>query len=152
MVLGNDQTEVLYWPFNSAGLNSDGDSIWLKQWKRTDLPLTETPLSQGIRNLVQPLEISFGFPLYEYMAANPSATPFLNYLIHLALVNEGEQVLYAPHGIHYQAGIDNLPCLDLEMAFKTDNNFENVIKAWNYVIDLVSYVVKTIAWKATTAA
>ncbi|KAG0083387.1 hypothetical protein BGZ93_001827, partial [Podila epicladia] len=137
MVLQNDQTEIFYWPFNSPGLSPDGDSIWLKQWQRTDLPLTETVLSHGLKNLLEPLGTSFGYKLYEFMAANPSSTPFVNYLIHSAVVNQGTQVLYAPHGIHYQAGIDNLPCLDLEMAFKTDNNFESVIKAWRYVIDLM---------------
>ncbi|GJJ77859.1 hypothetical protein EMPS_10218 [Entomortierella parvispora] len=137
MVLGNDQTELFYWPFNSPGLSPEGDSIWIKQWQRTDLPVTETALSHGLKSFLEPLETSFGYTLYEYMAANPMSTPFVNYLIHSALVHQGQQVLYAPHGIHYQAGIDNLPCLDLEMAFKTDDNFENVVKAWTYVIDLI---------------
>ena len=29
----------------------------------------------------------------------------------------------------------------MEMAFKVDENFENVVKAWNYVIDLVRDVI-----------
>ena len=151
MVLGNDQTEIFYWPFNSPGLNPDGDSIWLKQSQRTDLPLTETRLSHGLNTLLGRLKTSFGNVIYEYMAANPSSTPSINYLLHSAIVDEGEQVLYAPHAIHYQKGNENIPCLALEMAFRTDSNFENVVKAWRYVIDLVSYIVKTLAQESTAA-
>ncbi|KAG0208410.1 hypothetical protein BGX28_000628 [Mortierella sp. GBA30] len=135
MALENDQTEIFYWPFNSPGLDLHNDHVWIKQWRRTDLSLSETPISYGLDNLLKPLEASFGNKLYEYMAANPTATPFVCYLLYLAAVKESQQVLYAPHAIHYQPGIDNIPCLALEMAFKTDNNFENVVKAWRYVVD-----------------
>lgn len=30
--------------------------------------------------------------------------------------------------------------LDMEMAFKVDESFENVVKAWNFVIDLVKRI------------
>ncbi|KAG0271549.1 hypothetical protein BGZ96_005760, partial [Linnemannia gamsii] len=38
MVLGNDQTEIFYWPFNRSGLKATNDRLWLKQWSRTSDP------------------------------------------------------------------------------------------------------------------
>jgi len=52
-------------------------------------------------------------------------------------VKEGEKVQYAPDAIHFLDGIDHLKCLVLGMALKADANFENVVKAWNFVIDEV---------------
>lgn len=43
----------------------------------------------------------------------------------------------APDAIHYQAGIDNIYCQDMEFAIKVDNDFENVITELNYVVNLV---------------
>ncbi|KAF8938712.1 hypothetical protein EDD21DRAFT_427884 [Dissophora ornata] len=139
LVLGNDQTEIFYWPFNTAGLGAANDHIWLKQWQRpvTDLPLSESSEKETFQKLLQNMETAFGNKLYEFMAANPASTPFLSCLIYSMLKKDSEQVLEAPEAIHYQAGIDNLKCLDTEMAFKADDKFENVVKAWNYVIELM---------------
>ncbi|KAF9359336.1 hypothetical protein BGX34_008432 [Mortierella sp. NVP85] len=152
MVEGNDQTEIFYWPFNTAGLGIANDRLWVKQWQRVeDVPVTESRKHRVFQQALQNLETSFGSKLYEYMAANPSSTPFLCCLMYSALRKVGsdptlvataqgaeegdEEVLYAPDAIHFQAGIDNMKCLDLEMAFKVDENFENVVKAWTYVTD-----------------
>lgn len=39
------------------------------------------------------------------------------------------EVLEVRNAIHYLQGIDNVPCLDMETAFKCDDNFGNVVLA-----------------------
>ncbi|KAF9949513.1 hypothetical protein BGZ65_007267 [Modicella reniformis] len=149
MVEANDQTEIFYWPFNTAGLDASNDYLWIKQWRRTkDLPVTVSPKQRNFQKMLERLQTRFGNQLYEFMAAHPSSTPFLCCLMYSvlmkrdddeALADEGEkadeEVLWVPDAIHYQDGIDNIKCLDMEMAFKVDENYENVVKAWSYVIE-----------------
>lgn len=136
MVLGNDQTEIFYWPFNTPGLDAANDRIWIKQWRRTTDPISVSPECEAFKKLIQGYETQFGDHLYEFMAANPKSTPFVNWLLFSAVGGkDADVVLEAPDAIHYQAGIDNLPCVDLEMAFKVNEDFSNVVVAWNYVID-----------------
>ncbi|KAF9956465.1 hypothetical protein BGZ65_002690 [Modicella reniformis] len=135
IVLNNDQTEIFYWPFNSPGLNSTHDRIWVKQWQRTTDPVTDPEIVVQIRKFFQNYETKFGDYLFQYIAAHPCSTPFLNHYVFKALEGDHEVVLQAPDAIHYQGGIDNVPCLDLEMAFKVDDNFENVVTAWKYVVE-----------------
>ncbi|KAF8936094.1 hypothetical protein EDD21DRAFT_365292 [Dissophora ornata] len=137
MVLGNDQTEIFYWPFNTPGLGAANDHIWVKQWQRTkELPVSVSHACETFHKLAQGYETQFGDHLYEFMAAHPSSAPFVNCLLFKAIGGkDSEVVLNAPDAIHYQAGIDNLPCLDMEMAFKVNEDFSNVVVAWNYVIE-----------------
>ncbi|KAG0364501.1 hypothetical protein BC939DRAFT_459347 [Gamsiella multidivaricata] len=137
MVLANDQTEIFYWPFNTPDLGAANDRIWVKQWQRTTvLPVSISKECEAFHKLIQGYETQFGEHLYEFMAKHPSSTPFVNCLLFKAVGNKDvEQVLEAPDAIHYQAGIDNLPCVDLEMAFKVNEDFSNVVIAWNYVIE-----------------
>ncbi|KAF9940978.1 hypothetical protein BGZ67_006216 [Mortierella alpina] len=137
MAVTNDQMEIFFWPFNSPGLSREGDTIWLKQWQRTNSTVTESSLAHSVRNIFANLETEFGNTLFQYMTANPSATPFVDYLLYSINNGDSEQVLYAPDAIHYQPGIDNIPCISTEMAFKVDEDFKNVVKAGNYVIDQV---------------
>lgn len=156
MVEGNDQTEIFYWPFNTAGMGIDNDRLWVKQWRRTkDLPVSKTPKQSRFEKMLQQMATSFGSKLNEFMVANPTSTPFFCCLMYTALMSldtckpvldertgkeelGDEDVLYAPDAIHFQDGIDNVKCLDLEMAFKVDENFENVVKAWTYVTKQVT--------------
>ncbi|KAF9311951.1 hypothetical protein BGZ91_006675 [Linnemannia elongata] len=136
MVLGNDQTEIFYWPFNTPGLDAANDRIWIKQWRRTTDPISVSPEYEAFKKLTQGYETQFGDHLYEFMVANPKSSPFVNWLLFCAVGGkDADVVLEAPDAIHYQAGIDNLPCVDLEMAFKVNEDFSNVVVAWNYVID-----------------
>ncbi|KAG0275097.1 hypothetical protein BGZ97_010387, partial [Linnemannia gamsii] len=137
MVLGNDQTEIFYWPFNTPELGADNDHIWVKQWQRnTGLPVSVSAAAEAFKKWCQGYQTEFGDHLYEYMARNPSSAPFVNCLLYRAVGGKSnKEVLKAPDAIHYQAGIDNLPCVDLEMGFKVNEDFSNVVVAWKYVID-----------------
>lgn len=139
MVLGNDQTEIFYWPFNTPNLGAANDHIWVKQWQRTQvLPVSVSATAEAFKKWFQGYQTQFGDHLYEFMARNPSSAPFVNCLLYKAVGGKNtEEVLKAPDAIHYQAGIDNLPCVDLEMGFKVNDDFSNVVVAWNYVVDQV---------------
>ena len=141
MVLSNDQTEIFYWPFNTPELGAANDHIWIKQWQRTEiLPVSVSPGCETFKKWSQGFETKFGDHLYVFMAAHPSSAPFVNCLLYKSIGGkDSEEVLQAPDAIHYQAGIDNVPCLDLEMAFKVNEDFSNVVVAWNHVIDQVGY-------------
>ncbi|KAG0214394.1 hypothetical protein BGX33_002229 [Mortierella sp. NVP41] len=132
-----DQTEIFYWPFNTPGLNKANDHIWVKQWQRNNTrPLSVGTFCEATHRVIQSFQTYFGDFLYKAVAAFPSTAPFCNYLIYKLIVHtDREQVLEAPDAIHYQAGIGNIPCLDMEMAFKVNDDFSNVVEAWNYVID-----------------
>ncbi|KAG0039446.1 hypothetical protein BGZ82_008184 [Podila clonocystis] len=135
MVEANDSTELFYWPFNTPGLDAANDKLWIKQWQRSKLPVTVSPEQEAIDTLFQNLATEFGNKLlYEYMATHPGCTPFVNSLL-FGTFGAAERVQTVADAIHYQAGIDNIKCLDMEMAFKCNADYSNVVKAWNYVID-----------------
>jgi hypothetical protein len=71
------------------------------------------------------------------MVTNPSHTPTLSGVMYATMIRRFDKVLPAPEAIHYMDGIYNMKCMGVELAFKADENFGNVIKAWNYVIDQV---------------
>ncbi|KAF9974572.1 hypothetical protein BGZ73_002007 [Actinomortierella ambigua] len=135
MVLGNDQTEIFYWPFNKPGEDAANDVLWVKQWQRSELPVSTSELSSRLAAVLQTLETLLGRGVNEIMAIYPPSATFLIPLMTSLALKESVQVLKAPDAIHYQAGIDNMPCYDLEMGFKVDSNFESVVKAWKFVID-----------------
>ncbi|KAF9999460.1 hypothetical protein BGZ80_006560 [Entomortierella chlamydospora] len=137
MVLSNDQTEIFYWPFNTPLLGALNDHLWVKQWQRSNLTATDNSVKDTLGDALQSLEATLGSKAYEFMAANPSSTPYIVPIMYQAVVADDSVVLHAPNAIHYQAGIDDMPCLDLEMAFKVDDGFQNVVKAWKYVVDQV---------------
>ncbi|KAF9372692.1 hypothetical protein CPB97_001069 [Podila verticillata] len=124
MFTTNDQIEIFYWSFNSSGSSSKNDSIWVKQWQRIELSPTVSPTKEWAHELWQKLETRFGDKLYDG--------------------GDRDEVLDVRNVIHYQKGIDNIPCMDMDMAFKCDDNFGNVVLAWNYVIDqLYEYAKRT---------
>ncbi|KAF9975928.1 hypothetical protein BGZ73_000217 [Actinomortierella ambigua] len=135
IVLNNDQSEFFYWPFNTPGLGAMNDKMWIKQWRRTTAVVTETAHKEDFKEMMQTLQTEFGSKLYEFMVSIPESTPFIQCLMANAAGHASERVQTVPDAIHYQAGIDNILCLDMEMAFKVDDDFVNVVRGWRYVIE-----------------
>lgn len=54
------------------------------------------------------------------------------------MINKTNKVLYAPDSIHFLDGVENIKSMDMELAFKVDANYENVVKAWSFVINEVT--------------
>ncbi|CAI2171849.1 8374_t:CDS:2 [Funneliformis geosporum] len=130
----SDSLEIFYWPFNTPELKGDNDKIWIKQHKRTQRPVEKSENKLKFERVLQSFSVSFGDHLYDFMAKVPTSTPFLTHLLFEAGVNNNSIVLQAPDAIHYQAGIDNIPCLDLEFSFKVNQDFSNVIEEVNYIV------------------
>ncbi|KAF9284805.1 hypothetical protein BGZ68_004387 [Mortierella alpina] len=70
----------------------------------------------------------------KFMLKFPSFTPIFNPHMCARVDKNTEQVLYAPNAIHFWGGMEYATCVALEMAVKADENFENVVDSYNYVI------------------
>ncbi|CAG8569747.1 4241_t:CDS:2, partial [Scutellospora calospora] len=108
--------------------------LWVKTCKRTDLSVTENEAEANVVSVFQNFELKFGEYLYEFISKHPESTPFITHLLFNVGFHESEKIVQPPITIHYQAGIDNLPCMDLEFAFKINDDFSNVIEEFNYII------------------
>ncbi|CAG8515017.1 13628_t:CDS:2 [Cetraspora pellucida] len=163
-VLNCDSIEIFYWPFNAVGLEEKNDKIWVKTWKRTDLNVTVNPIEAKLLGDFQNFGTKFGDHLYEHMVKFPDSTPYItNLVFNIGLNHESENILQAPDAIHYQHGTDNVPCMDVEFAFKINHlelvnqgykwqipaytkliiilqkfkDFSNVIEEFNYIVKRV---------------
>ncbi|CAG8819630.1 39048_t:CDS:2 [Gigaspora margarita] len=124
-VLNNESVEIFYWPFNTPGLKEKNDKLWVKTCKRTDLNVTKNQVDEDFKSVFQNLELEFGDRVYEHLAKFPESTPYITYLLFKSGVDhENEQILQATDAIHYQKGIDHIPCMDLEFAIKIDHIYE----------------------------
>lgn len=139
MVLGNDQTEIFYWPFNKSGFKATNDRLWIKQWRRTSDPVSKNAFIAASRNQAQEIYSRISARVFDFMAANPASVRYVNWCIYRIISHkEADEVLKVPDAIHYQPGIDNMPCMGFEMGFKVNEDFSNVVVAWNYVIEQVT--------------
>ncbi|CAG8764670.1 13853_t:CDS:2, partial [Gigaspora margarita] len=124
-VLTNDSVEVFYWPFNTAGLNEKDNKLWVKTCKRTNLNVTENQIEEQFGSAFQNLELEFGDRVYQHIVKFPESTPYITYFLFKAgIEHESEKIIQAPDAIHYQNGIDHVPCMDLEFAIKINNIYE----------------------------
>lgn len=130
----SDSLEIFYWPFNTPELEEENDKIWIKQHKRTQDPVEKSEGQLKFERVIQTLSVKFGDHIYDFMTKHPTSTPFITHLLFEAGVHENDVVLLAPDAIHYQAGISNIPCLDLEFSIKVDQDFSNVIEEVNYIV------------------
>ncbi|KAF9432050.1 hypothetical protein BGZ76_011323 [Entomortierella beljakovae] len=137
MVLGNDGTQIYYWPFNTPFKGVDNDELWIKQWTRTTAAAKDNFLQDTFSDAVDTLEHILGSSIYNFINKNPKRTPYIIPLLYLTVKADSSVPMHAPNAIHYRAGIDKIPVLSMEMMFKVDENFENVVKAFRYVIDEV---------------
>ncbi|KAF9103096.1 hypothetical protein BGX29_003772 [Mortierella sp. GBA35] len=139
LVAQNDQIQILCWVFNGhyGKRKQDLDYIWIKQWKRTELPETGTARWKYVRFVRQFVANSLGSMLLKVMAANPKITPLINSGISAGCKTGFEKILEAPDAIHYQSDVKNVPCIGFECVFKVDEGFENASKAWKFVIDKI---------------
>ncbi|CAG8719999.1 17360_t:CDS:2 [Cetraspora pellucida] len=124
-VLNNESVEIFYWPFNTPGLDEKNDKLWVKTCKRTDSNVTVSQTEEKLLWAFQNFELKFGDHLYEHVAKVPESTPYItNLLFAVGVEHASEKVLQAPDAIHYQGGIDNIPCMDLEFTFKVNHVYE----------------------------
>ncbi|KAF9969606.1 hypothetical protein BGZ65_011780, partial [Modicella reniformis] len=137
LVESSDQTEIFFLPFNTTGLDaSDGRRLWVIQSQRTEeLPVTESSKQRSLRKRIQRICRVLGINIFRAMLALPSLTSSLSTLMYSSMLKETDEVLLAPDAIHYLSKIARVKSVDMEFAFKVGENYENVIKAWNFVIE-----------------
>ncbi|CAG8662675.1 1669_t:CDS:2 [Acaulospora morrowiae] len=138
LVNSSDSIEVFYWQFNNPGFGAENDRIWIKQFLRTEDMATVSATDEKVKNMFQTLELEFGDHLFEFMAKVPESTPFVSHLLFEAGIDHrADQILEAPDAIHWRAGIDAVPCMDMEFAIKLDKDFHIAIEEFNHVIKRV---------------
>ncbi|KAF9573525.1 hypothetical protein EC968_008394 [Mortierella alpina] len=135
MVLGNDQTQLFYWPLHAGYKSTKHECLWVKEWHRTDLPVTKSHRRVRFQRLIQAIKTATYYNVVEVMIIFPHLTPKFNPHLCAAVNKNNDQVLHAPNAIHFWGGMEYAPGMALEMAVKVDENFENVVKSWSYVIE-----------------
>ncbi|KAF9907312.1 hypothetical protein EC991_011134 [Linnemannia zychae] len=127
MVLQNDQTQLLYWPFNSyfkskskPARERTQDEIWVKQWRRTDQPSSGTAAWKSLRTISQYISTCIGIGLLKTMSSKPATIPWINSRISKGLHHPIEKVLVAPDAIHFMSNLNNPIVVGLELVFKVD--------------------------------
>lgn len=142
MVLGNDQTQVFYWPFHASEQTAEHERLWVKEWHRTDFPVTKSRRRVRLQRVFEAFKTAAYYnTCVKLMIKIPSLTLIFNPHTCARVDKNTEQVLYAPNAIHFWGGMEYATCVALEMAVKADENFENVVDSWNYVIGQVGPMV-----------
>lgn len=113
MVLKNDSTQFLYWPFKHFGKKQFNDEVWLKQWERTTEP------AENLEGLVD----------RPPMVDNPF----------FASLHVGEHIMETADAIHFPIGDGVTTVVDAGVAFKVDANFTNAVAAFNDLVERVSF-------------
>ncbi|GBB84313.1 hypothetical protein RclHR1_10920008 [Rhizophagus clarus] len=146
LVKNSDGIEIFYWPFNTLGddhsLSMETEKLWIKRWTKSSDPVTLSELQQVFQRIAQNASTKIANDFYHEILNFPNWTPFIANLAGKVKLVDHNEVWKAPGAIHYQAGIDNIPCEDLEFAIKADKDFENVITEINYVFDRIFYYAK----------
>ncbi|KAG0040149.1 hypothetical protein BGZ82_004808 [Podila clonocystis] len=109
MILKNDSTGFLYWPFKHFGKEQFNDEIWLKQCVRT----------------TEPAENLAGLADRPPMVDNPFFASF----------HVGEQIMEVPDAIHFPIGDGVTTVVNAGVAFKVDADFKNVVEAFNDLVE-----------------
>ena len=127
--------QLFYWPFNSPSKATD--KLWIKRWEKTTGPITLDALQTTFYRIAQDVTTKIANNLFQQLIEAPEKTPFISGLAAQLRLIDRDEVWQAPDAIHYQAGVTNIPCEDLEYSIKADKDFENVLTELNYVIDRV---------------
>lgn len=147
LVKNSDGIEIFYWPFNTLkkdhSLSKETEKLWIKRWTKSADPVTVNELQQIFLRIAQSASTRIAHHFYQEILESPEKTPFISNLASKVKLVEHDDVWNAPDAIHYQAGIDNIPCEDLEFAIKADKDFENVITEIDYVFNRVCVLIYT---------
>ncbi|KAF9974945.1 hypothetical protein BGZ73_001568 [Actinomortierella ambigua] len=137
LVLNNFMTNIEYCLFSGDNFDPAMDRLWLKEWRQTDNNLAALPAPNGFHSVLQYIQAVVGYTLGQIMVAIPFVTPLILHHVYGLLGNQASRVEYVPYSIHAIGGGDIFRHMNMGFAFKADSNFENVVKATRYVIDLM---------------
>ncbi|KAF9360622.1 hypothetical protein BGX26_008460 [Mortierella sp. AD094] len=144
MVLGNDQTQIFYNPFFATKTGSE--KVWFKEWNRTNLPVVESRIKTKFKRLSELCGLSICNHIIRIVLKRPEATPFIARTLFNTTSMNKQEILYASEALHFLGGIERVPFCCCEMSIKMDENFENVVNAWNFVVEQVREYAKQKAY------
>ncbi|CAJ0631594.1 6953_t:CDS:2 [Entrophospora sp. SA101] len=141
-----DGVEIFYWPFNESRHSTDSskDKLWIKVWENIindQQPSLNQDQVKAFRRKQEGFSrLANGF--YKHLIDDPTKTPKITHgagLLRKEFIDDkiNNLVWEVPDATHYQAGIDNILCRDLEFAIKADKDFENIITELNYIVDRI---------------
>ncbi|KAF9931241.1 hypothetical protein FBU30_010566 [Linnemannia zychae] len=136
VVLNNDQSQFIYWPYHAKRLSPQNDKLWIKKWQRTDAPRNYGKLQQITKSVWRYVLTRIGTKMQLIRPKFPQMTPLISYISYKFTGEECKKVHEVPDAIHfYGRSTELLRLLAPEFAFKCDDDFVNVIHAWRYVVE-----------------
>ncbi|CAG8718777.1 6597_t:CDS:2, partial [Dentiscutata erythropus] len=137
---------LLYFPFNGFNpsdpnsLDPNRDQIWVKNWVRTDEPVsfTQQQLEQSQENQRQDAIIQY--KLRNSLIQNPKATPNITATLwsdFTASSGNTSFVYQVPEVIHFLIGEESIKFEAMESAFKVSPDFSNVVTEYLYITKLL---------------
>ncbi|CAG8591668.1 6496_t:CDS:2, partial [Cetraspora pellucida] len=139
----SDGIEIFYWPFN--GFNQGDpphpdlskDLIWVKNWVRTNEPVTLLPEALAQLRYNQTQGIIQQYNTLKILLQYPSFTPNFTASIWDASfggAGNTSMILHAPDAMHYIPAVESV-LFDLwEIGFKVDPDFSNVATEISFII------------------
>ncbi|CAG8492319.1 5966_t:CDS:2 [Ambispora leptoticha] len=125
----SDSLEVIYWPFNQGNIDTNKDTIWVKQWIRTEDPATVSQKQITQKSKYDaPIFKYFFTSVYNLTAKYPAITPITSAILYKLVPQRStkDAIYEAPDAIHFQSCLDIIPLNCLEFTFKVNSDFSNV--------------------------
>ncbi|CAG8627221.1 6967_t:CDS:2 [Ambispora gerdemannii] len=141
----SDSLEVFYWPFNQGNIDTSKDSIWVKQWIRTQDPPTISQKQITTKRQQDESILKYFFtPIYQLTAKYPAITPKTNYMLYKLVPTRStkDEIYEAQDAIHFQSGLDIIPLNDLEFTFKVNSDFSNVHVEMLNIMSMITKLAK----------
>ncbi|CAG8767456.1 24195_t:CDS:2, partial [Gigaspora rosea] len=141
----SDGIEFYYWPFNGFNqsdpnpLDPNRDNIWIIILVRTDEPVsfTQQQLEQ-LHESQRQYEIQ-QYELRSSLVQNPEATPNITATLWNNFTSNGNTsfVYQAPDAIHHEVSEESIKYELMEIAFKVDPDFSNIVTEYRYIMKLL---------------
>lgn len=129
MVMDHDNVDFFWRAFN--------DTVWMKSWDRTDIPVTAKPRLSKWKLALAFLKGHFQWFLSWIGGRFSGLVPMLCRLGWTLESSYGKQVMDITEAIHHRRRWENKHTGCIEIAFPVDDNFEHVKKAFRSVLDQV---------------
>ncbi|CAG8551947.1 12142_t:CDS:2, partial [Cetraspora pellucida] len=138
----SDGITIAYWPFNGFNqsdpnpLDPNRDRIAIKNWVRTDEPVSFTQQQLEQSHETQKQGVIQQYELITSHLQNPETTPNVTATIWNSVIINGNtsSVFQAPDAIHYVASEESAKFDFVEISFKVDPDFSNVASEFSHVI------------------
>ena len=126
-VPAHDNLDLFWWPFN--------DRLWVKSWDRVDAEPTAWPRRSRWDRVAAFVGAHAYRASFSLIEVHPGWTPAACRIAFAATPSEQDQVVEVVEAIHYRRSIEVLRLGCVEVAFKTDPQFDRIRWAMQVVLD-----------------